>query len=84
MAEHVIEEMSNNVVTSDVVNPITLNSALSMKSGPLRKFSMISEVNNFLYQLSARYHRARIYYQGTKKMNLCAATVKKIQSGKNE
>ena len=50
MTEHVYEEMHNTAVTSDVGDPVTFNGALSMKRGRLWKFSMIAEVNNFLYR----------------------------------
>ena len=50
MSEQVYDEMHNTAVTSDVGDPVTFNGVLSMKRGRLWKFSMIAEVNNFLYR----------------------------------
>ena len=45
-----IVELHNTAVTSDVGDPVTFEGALGVKRGKLWKFSMISEVNNFLYR----------------------------------
>ena len=45
-----IVELNNIAVTSDVGDPVTFEGALGVKRGNLWKFSMISEVNNFLYR----------------------------------
>ena len=42
-------EVHNTAVNSDVGDPTTFNGALSTSRGQMWRYSMISEVNNFLY-----------------------------------